>query len=308
MPGTPRENALAGETNWTFSQKVTGSDTLQATVSGLVGGTAYEFGVLAVTTDGQVGGIGIAASTPLVLPATFRVTKAYSDSTTTPVTVTMSCNGGIPLTQSFDISPGNPVTFTLSDFISGSVVCEVTETYPPTNYTPSYNNGTSVSATSCLYDPVTSGGSNSCVISNTAGNATYTVNKQWVLDPDLIYSVELVADVTISCTSEILESDAQEVNGEWLVERQLVGESESTTVMIDTTSGAAVCGATEQPLPGYVDVDNGCVDSPVSSDENVDCTITNTLFFEGVPTLNRFGMVVLSLLVLGFGLLVQRRT
>jgi hypothetical protein len=37
------------------------------------------------------------------------------------------------------------------------------------------------------------------------------------------------------------------------------------------------------------------------------CTITNTLFFEGIPTLNHYGMALMALLMLGLGVLGLRR-
>jgi len=56
-----------------------------------------------------------------------------------------------------------------------------------------------------------------------------------------------------------------------------------------------------------VEVDNGCGDITVSHGEGDSCLITNTVFFEGIPTLNQYGMAILALLMLGVGLVSFRR-
>jgi hypothetical protein len=38
-----------------------------------------------------------------------------------------------------------------------------------------------------------------------------------------------------------------------------------------------------------------------------ECTIVNTVFFEGIPTLNRFGLVLMVLLMFGVGAIGLRR-
>jgi hypothetical protein len=56
-------------------------------------------------------------------------------------------------------------------------------------------------------------------------------------------------------------------------------------------------------------VDNGCGDlEVVSGTEGGDsCTITNLVFFEGIPTLSEYGMAIMALLMLGVGLVGFRR-
>ncbi len=62
-----------------------------------------------------------------------------------------------------------------------------------------------------------------------------------------------------------------------------------------------------------VEVDNGCGDSSSNAEIEVavgmgdECTITNTVFFEGIPTLNQYGMAILALLMLGVGFIGMRR-
>ena len=37
------------------------------------------------------------------------------------------------------------------------------------------------------------------------------------------------------------------------------------------------------------------------------CVMTNTVFFEGIPTLNQYGMAIMALLMLGMGFVGFRR-
>jgi hypothetical protein len=56
-----------------------------------------------------------------------------------------------------------------------------------------------------------------------------------------------------------------------------------------------------------VEVDNGCGQFEVSVNNGHECTITNTVFFEGIPTLNQYGLALLALLMLGAGWIAYRR-
>jgi hypothetical protein len=40
---------------------------------------------------------------------------------------------------------------------------------------------------------------------------------------------------------------------------------------------------------------------------NSSCTFTNTVFFEGIPTLSQYGLALMALLMLGVGMVGFRR-
>jgi hypothetical protein len=73
-------------------------------------------------------------------PARFQVTKDFDDDNTAEVDVVISCNTGLPLTQSTSISEGDDVTFVVGDFADGAMDCQITETVPG-GYTASYSYG-----------------------------------------------------------------------------------------------------------------------------------------------------------------------
>jgi len=67
------------------------------------------------------------------------------------------------------------------------------------------------------------------------------------------------------------------------------------------------CYVDEYIYDDAVEVDNGCGDLVVSAGHGDSCLITNTVFFEGIPTLNQYGMMLLALLMLGAGMVGFRR-
>lgn len=299
---------VAGITDWILSQLISGGDILHATVSSLVGGTAYEFGVQAVATDGTSGGIGTVEVTPLIVPATFHVTKAYSDANETPVEVTLSCNSGLPLEQSFTIAPGNPVAFVLSDFAPGTVRCEVTESGSPEGYVPQFDNGNIVSATSCLFDTVLSGGNHTCAIMNRADTARFTILKNWVLTGGAFEGASYDVQVDVVCSRKILSVDGQPVIDPDGTITVFLGDGESSVLEVDTLTGSSRCTAMEMTTQSGVESSaEGCTNVPLTAGETAQCTFTNTVFFEGIPALSRFGLALLALLMLGMGLIGSRR-
>ena len=73
------------------------------------------------------------------------------------------------------------------------------------------------------------------------------------------------------------------------------------------------CYTKESLKDSYVELDNGCGESlsegtiMVSAGMGDECTMTNTVFFEGIPTLNQYGMAIMALLMLGVGFVGFRR-
>jgi hypothetical protein len=51
----------------------------------------------------------------------------------------------------------------------------------------------------------------------------------------------------------------------------------------------------------------GCSDVLLTAGGNAQCTFTNTVFFEGIPTLNQWSLLILIVLTLGVGLVGFRR-
>jgi len=238
--------------------------------------------------------------------ATFKVIKDYSDDLMDDVTVTLTCNTGLPLEQTFEISENNPVNFVLTTFIEGTPDCEVTENGAAEGYTPVFDNGETTSATSCVYTDVTAG-AYTCTISNAADDATYTVTKEWVVPDQGFEEMNYDVPVTISCTRDITSANTGYYDGgSWSGE---LGDMESVTIKVDTYRGDAYCTATEYPEQSGVESESSgaCINAKLVAGGSASCKFTNTVFFEGIPTLSQYGLALLALLMLGVGFVGFRR-
>lgn len=239
--------------------------------------------------------------------ATFAVTKAFSDGNDDEVEVMLSCNNGLPLEQSFTISEGNPVFFVITEFTPGEADCEITETGASGGYTPSYDNGSVVSSVSCAYDDIAST-NYSCAITNAADPATFTVTKDWVIEGAVRDEVIEEAQVTIDCSSDILSIDDKLIiEPDGSVTAYLSGNGDSVTVTVDTTLGSTSCSAYESIFQTGIESENNCGSRSIAAGGSSSCTITNTVFFEGIPTLSQYGMALMALLMLGLGFVGLRR-
>ena len=74
------------------------------------------------------------------------------------------------------------------------------------------------------------------------------------------------------------------------------------------STGPATCSASELILDSSVESSSeGCGEVQLSAAGTHTCTFTNTVFFEGIPTMNQYGLALLALLMLGIGAVGLRR-
>lgn len=255
------------------------------------------------------GGFTDYTATATVLPqARFLVTKSFSDGNASEVEVTLTCNNGLPLVQSFMISEGNPVTFILSSFTPGVANCEITETIAVDGYAVNYDNGITISQTSCEYTDVgVVSGDYSCTITNAAENGMFTVNMEWVIDGMGGIEVDQVAAVTIWCDAATIPGTFDDQSGNWFFTTSLEN-GQSATVMVDTTTGPATCWATQDVSDvSGVEPSGDCGPQTVGAAAEASCTFTNAVIFEGIPSMNRYGLALLVLLMMGVGMVGFRR-
>jgi hypothetical protein len=237
--------------------------------------------------------------------ARFQVTKDFTDGSTDEVEVTLTCNTGLPLEQSLTIAGGDPtgVTFVVRDYIDGTMSCSVTEA---TN-TPGYD----ADATGCVWDNVmTSDSPFSCVINNTAQDATFTAWMEWnnYEGGDAVDADEEV-QVTITCNSLITSSNGSTGScgiGCWKAWKDL-GDDDALTVTASTLLGSTSCSASQGDLPSGVESSDDCGIHIIPAGGIDSCKFTNTVFFEGIPTLSQYGLALMALLMLGMGMVGFRR-
>lgn len=250
--------------------------------------------------------------------ATFTVQKQYVDGNDqTPVTLNIRCQTGLPLEQSFEVLPkpgpfGAPeVTFTVDSFDDGALNCEVFET-APASYSPSYEcfseGDCAATASACTFTGVSGGQDNLCVIRNYPDPVEVSVVTEWFFNNDKVTGGAVTVDLL--CRN-VYDGDGY-----------LAGDTMSWSWLLDSQSGPASAtvyprfdGGTEcrteisSPLSA-VESASTCSDwTPVALGAGaLTCTVTSTVFFEGIPALSPLGLLLASLLLLTFGLFAARRS
>jgi hypothetical protein len=243
-----------------------------------------------ITSNQVVGG-----ETPGPTRATFAVSKIFSDNNPGEVNVSIDCNTGLVLDQSKSIAAGSGVEFVVTDFTDGTLNCKITED-PAAGYLPSYNNGAVSNAISCNYTGVESGDANQCTITNTPQAVNIEVSKSWVIegnnnDVNLNYSVYGYCD------------------GNYLGSQSGEGPSDGYfTFSYVPAYPSSSCVVYESTYDSGIEVDRtSCRSLTISAGKGASCAITNTVFFEGIPTLSQYGMAIMALLMLGMGFVGFRR-
>lgn len=184
----------------------------------------------------------------------------------------------------------------------------------------------------CGWLDVTTGDSNLCIVLNVPAPVDVDVTKVWeTLGAE---QADFSADATIRlrCPDALGIVDGTLVNGAWVATVDLVeadgdfddeddnyiGEGIAEFEVIPAWYPTAAdpddqefteCVATEVGISNNtVEVDESdCANIEVEAGMGDECTITNTVFFEGIPTLNQYGMALLALLMLGMGFIGMRR-
>ncbi len=251
--------------------------------------------------------------------ATFTVQSRFVDlNNITPVTLDISCNTGLILDQSKTVLPNQglngafEVSFVVSDFGSTALNCSVSQR-ATNGYNHSYTClgesecAAAQSTTNCSFSNVAAGTDNLCQVQSYPNAVPFTVIKEWLFEAEDIGETDF-AHINFECQN-VYGGDGT-ANGDsmywtWNVE----GNSQRVASIQPSYKGNTHCRATESNTFSAVETENGCGDwLPVLiGDSSNSCTIRNTVFLEGIPTLSDYGRWLMALLLLGVGLVAIRR-
>ncbi|MEJ8568749.1 DUF11 domain-containing protein [Elongatibacter sediminis] len=246
--------------------------------------------------------------------ATFAVTKDFTDDNPAEVVVTISCNTGLPLEQSKAITEEEGVTFIVTEFDSGEMDCEITEDVPA-GYIPDYFDGATNSDTSCVFEDIEGNPDFTCDIVNTPGPVDVEITKEWVFEGNAS-GIDTDFELVLHCNGEIVggskycgpEKILGDIDvGEYSCQSFYGNGSEVFNAQVVPAYPSTSCWVEEILYDPSVEVDNGCGELTVSAGQGDSCVITNSVFFEGVPTLDKRGLAVLILTLLIFGSVGVRR-
>jgi len=256
--------------------------------------------------------------------AAFIVQKRFEDNNdVTPVELKIKCNTGLPLEQSLTVLPNEgafgqfEVRFIVESFTDGALDCEVWEETPP-GYSSEYdcqsgsesNCSTSEGSGPCSFSGVSIGQEDLCLIQNRVDPVEIVVTKEWLYSREELV-VDDKATIELFCSGVFGGDGATLDNGlmywSWLFD----GSQASQMAMVyPDYAGATNCWTEEDFRTSAVESESTC-SPPVSiglGDPARNCIVTNTVFFEGIPTLSQYGLILFSALMLLSGLIAVRRT
>jgi uncharacterized repeat protein (TIGR01451 family) len=334
--GNPAEGTTTANLQWRRFD----INTAQCSVVEEVPGGYYE---LERTEDCDVdpvadvddGGSYSCTITNAVTRATVRMTKEFSDGDhQTPVTVLLDCSSGLILDQSKVITEGvgNYVEFVVTSFTDGTLDCLASEdTDLLDGYTPSYQGGVTVQqadddvavqmdASGCQFTGITGGAELYCDVTNDVDPQPVVITKEWVFegsaspsDLDMGYRLTLHCDAAVIvdgdefCGLKKLLDSPQGDNGLYWCKEFSDDEAAVFEASVIPFYPSSECWVVESLNSDFVEVDNGCTSLQISAGQGDECTVINTVFFEGIPFLGRQAQLLLLLLVLGVGVWTIRR-
>ncbi len=241
--------------------------------------------------------------------ATFTVRKDFTDDNPAQVTVSINCNTGIPLSQSQAATEGADVTFVVTSFDDGQLDCTVSEA-PVSGYTAVYDDlaGGTDGPEGCVYEDVNLGQRFLCNITNSPDPVGVTINKDWIIDGEGGDEVDPDYTLTLHCEDEIVGGSS---NGDWSIQFENetgTNDAAYTADVIPDWDGGTACSVEEDFFDDSVEVNTSdCIGLHVAIASGDSCTVTNTVFFEGIPALNQYALAILALLILGVGFVGFRR-
>ena len=156
-------------------------------------------------------------------------------------------------------------------------------------------------AASCVFDNSNFAldGKNICSFVATPKPTSLTISS--VIDSENDPNIDDSFTTTLTCTN--VSPEADETFGTESVSTDMI------LLIVDWYSapvGASDCTAVMVPNSAALE-DGECSFSFVLGDVEAGCEVTNTVFFEGIPTLDRYGLAFLTLLIMGVGMLGVRR-
>lgn len=276
------------------------------------GAIGYESLAISVPQGCATAGIGETAE--------FTVESRFADGNNiTPIRFNIQCNTGLPLQQSVTTIPDEgfggafEVKFVVENIAGGELDCTVWEDTPEgyrAEYACQANNscGTNDTAGPCTFENVREGENNLCLIENFVEPVEFTVNKQWLYERE-DYAIDSEVKIDLQCLNVVGGDgtfDRGNMRWSWL----FTGDTDSHTAILQPDfAGNTKCSALEQVYSSAIESDQGCSSSdPVMlGDDPHQCTVTNTVFFEGIPTLSQYGMILFASLMLLTGLIATRR-
>ena len=239
--------------------------------------------------------------------ATFEVTKIFADGNDEDtVEVSIDCNTGQILDQDKTLGNGDTVEFVVTSFDDGELDCFIVEGDVTSGYEATYD-GDGIDF-GCQWEDIADASAFTCEVTNTPAEVSIIVTKEWVIEGDN-NNVNLDYEVNVYCDNPfILVEEAPSSNVDRVGYASGTGPADRNfTFLVRPNFPSTNCWVEESVFDSAIEVDNDCGSLTISAGNGDSCTITNTVFFEGIPTLSQYGMAIMALLMLGVGFVGFRR-
>jgi hypothetical protein len=244
--------------------------------------------------------------------ATFAVAKNFLDGNDVDtVTVSIDCNTGLILDQDKILGDGDSVEFVVTEFTEGSLNCFIVEGDVTDGYVADYD-GDGIGG-ECEWEAINDGDAFNCTIDNEPDYVKIEVTKDWVItgdnnNVDLDYRLRGYCNNVYYSKQDDVEQVANHGGYRRIGYKKGEGPgSDDFNFYVRPGFPSSSCYIDERVYDSAIEVDNGCGSLTVSAGVGDSCTITNTVFFEGIPTLSQYGMAIMALLMLGVGFVGFRR-
>ena len=243
--------------------------------------------------------------------ATFSVTKDFADGNDLDeVTVSIDCNTGVILDQDKVLGDNDSVEFVVTGFTDATLNCSISESDGTNGYTATYLSNGLDDTTECAWTQIADGTAGTCDITNTPDEVSIVVTKDWVLTGDnngvdLEYGLKAYCDNVFNEQESGSSSSYDKIGS---IYGQVGPASKNHTFKFRPGFPISRCYVDERVYDSAIEVDSeDCKGLTLSAGGGASCTITNTVFFEGIPTLSQYGMAIMALLMLGVGFVGFRR-
>ena len=157
---------------------------------------------------------------------------------------------------------------------------------------------------------------NTCHIINDADPVDVVIEKLWVVDGMGGDEIHQSYTLTLYCDAEIElrvsscgDSNNRGYPGYKSCQVFKGQGSDTFTAQVRPEYPGSSCWVVESYIDDAVEVQNDCGPGKleISAGNGASCLITNTVFFEGIPTLSQYGLALLALLMLSVGMVGFRR-
>jgi len=211
------------------------------------------------------------------------------------IEVEVLCSTGTLLENSFGLGPGEHMEMVPENFSPGRTFCQV-RAVALAGYSVTYSAdspGKHVSdRNGCQFSPLEAGAENSCLIEVTQDPVLLTVYKEWLGGSGTDEDVK----VTLECES-----------GEWPGPLRINEGSPGSWHIRNIDPEGILCNVSEEVRDNFRPDIIDCQGLLVLPGKGEECTLINTRIVKRIEMLNRYGRIVMILLILGFGLVAVRR-